>query len=622
MGLSQALANAVAGLKVNQLGLQLVSSNIANNETPGYVRKTLNQVETVTGSVGAGVNVTGVNRELDSYVQQQVRTEQSGASFADLQSSILASLQSVFGTPGQTGTLENALNDLTTSVQGLSTSPDTQSAKLGVVNSAQALAQQLNSLSAGVQSLRGQAEAGISTSVDSVNQALQQIGKLNTQLQGSGGVTDGDTATLEDQRDNAIDQLSQLLDVRVSTDNNNQVSVFTSNGIELVGSQVATLSFNAQANVTANTLYNADPTKSGVGTITANFPGGGSIDLLQANAIHSGAIGAYLQLRDTTLPQAETQLDQVAASLSSLLSDRTTAGVPAGGPAPAPSGFNLDLSGVQNGNVVHLSYTDPAGTSHQVSIVRVDDPTALPLKPDSTLDPNDDQVIGVNFSAGIGSIVSQLNTALGGSLQFSGAGSTLTVLDKGEASKVNAASVTATTTTLQNGGPELPLFVDSGGFYTGAITGNGPQYVGLAGRIQVNSQLVADPSTLVKLAPTTASGDTTRPNFIYQQLTTGKAFYPPATGFGTSATPLQSTLQSFSQQITAAQAGAASAAKQVADGQDVVLSTLQQKFNQNAGVNIDDEMAHLLSLQNAYAANARVMSTCNDMFNALLQAQQ
>jgi flagellar hook-associated protein 1 len=75
----------------------------------------------------------------------------------------------------------------------------------------------------------------------------------------------------------------------------------------------------------------------------------------------------------------------------------------------------------------------------------------------------------------------------------------------------------------------------------------------------------------------------------------------------------------FSQQVASAQGQAADSAKQIADGQDVVLSTLQQKFNSQSGVNIDEEMAHLLSLQNAYAANARVMSTVKQMFDTLMQ---
>jgi len=80
MSLSQALSIAMSGLRANQLGLSLTSSNVANSDTPGYIRKTVNQIQTSSGSIGTGVSVTGVNRELDLYLQQQIRTEQSGAS--------------------------------------------------------------------------------------------------------------------------------------------------------------------------------------------------------------------------------------------------------------------------------------------------------------------------------------------------------------------------------------------------------------------------------------------------------------------------------------------------------------------------------------------------------------
>ena len=64
-----------------------------------------------------------------------------------------------------------------------------------------------------------------------------------------------------------------------------------------------------------------------------------------------------------------------------------------------------------------------------------------------------------------------------------------------------------------------------------------------------------------------------------------------------------------------------SKAKQMkADGQDVVLNTLKQKVTATSGVNIDDEMAHLLALQNAYSANARVMSSIKQMYDTLIQS--
>ena len=617
MSLSQALSIAMSGLRANQLGLSLTSSNVANSDTPGYIRKTVNQIQTSSGSIGAGVSVTGVNRELDLYLQQQIRTEQSGASYADLRSSILSSLQSIYGTPGGTGTLETAFNNLVTAVQGLSTSSDSQSARIGVLNAAQSLTQQLNSMSAGVQSLRSQAESGLNSAVNTANTAMQQIVNLNTQLQ-SGNTTDAAAAALKDQRDQYVDQLSQLMDIRVIDNGNNQIQVFTNSGVQLVGAEASTLSFNPQGTVTPNTQWDADPTKSNLGTLTLHFPNGGSLNLIQTNSIRSGTIAGYLELRDKTLVQAQTQLDQFAANMSSLLSDKTTAGTAVS--SGASNGFDLDLSGLQTGNVIHLTYTDVGNVQHQLSLVRVDDPSVLPLSNNATTDPND-RVIGIDFSAGMASVTSQLNAVLGSAgLQFSNIGSTLRVLDDGVGTAtVNAASVTSTVSSLLGGSGEVPLFTDGNGLYTGAITAAGQQSVGLAARIRVNSQLVGDPAKLVQYNATTPSGDTTRPDFLYQQLTAGKSLYSPSTGFGTSTLPFQATLSNFSQQIASAQGQAADTAKQIADGQDVVLSTLQEKFNSQSGVNIDEEMAHLLSLQNAYAANARVMSTVKQMFDTLMQ---
>jgi len=158
MGLSQALNTAMSGLRATQASLALVSSNVANAETPGYVKKTVNQVTGLTGDYGSSVLVNGVNRQLDAYLQSQVRTETSGASYAAVRANYLSNLQTVYGNPDESGTIENAFNNLLTALQGLSTSPDSQSARIGVVNAAQSMAQQLNATTAGIQSLRANAE--------------------------------------------------------------------------------------------------------------------------------------------------------------------------------------------------------------------------------------------------------------------------------------------------------------------------------------------------------------------------------------------------------------------------------------------------------------------------------
>jgi flagellar hook-associated protein 1 FlgK len=307
--------------------------------------------------------------------------------------------------------------------------------------------------------------------------------------------------------------------------------------------------------------------------------------------------------------------------MASALSDKTTSGVATTGAGTA-TGFNVDLSQLQSGNIIHLTYTDNVtNTQHQISIVRVDDPSVLPLASTVTNDPND-QVVGIDFSGGMSSVVSQLNSALGSAhLSFSNTGTTLTALDDGTGfAKINSASATMTESSLTGGSAQFALFTDGSNPYTGAITAGGSQWVGLASRLQVNPAVVGDPSKLVQYSASTFSGDTTRPDYIYKQLTSGTYLYSAQAGIGTTATPFNASLSNYAQQIVSNQGDAATAAQQLASGQDVVVNTLQQKFNEKAGINIDQEMANLLQLQNAYAANAQVMSVVKSMFQSLMQA--
>jgi flagellar hook-associated protein 1 FlgK len=614
----------MSGLQANQAALSIVSSNIANAQTPGYVRESTNQVEVLSGDTGASVSVTGVNRQLNQFIQTQLRTETSGGAYADQIASVLTQLQSVYGTPGQAGSLETAYSNFTTAVQALSTTSGSASSQVTALTAAQNLAQQLNATTQGIQTLRSNAEQDIGISVGQANAAMTKIAQLNTQLQGL-SPTDPTAATLMDQRDQAINQLSQLMDIRVSSTGNNQTSVYTSSGVELVGNQASTLSFNSQGTLNANSQWNANPAKSSTGTLTIKLANGATMDMIANNSISSGQIAADLTLRDKTLVQAQTQVDQMAASISSALSDKTTAGTAAPAALAPKAGFDLDLSNMLPGNKINFTYTDQAtNTQHQVTIVRVDDPTALPLSNPGG-NPNN-PVIGVNFMGGMASVVSQLTSAFSGTnLQFSNpSGSTLRVVDNGtNTATVNSASVTATVTSLTSGSAQLPLFTDGNSLFTGAITGTAPQQLGLAGRITVNAALVADPSrlTIFNTSPLTNAGDTTRPDFLFTQLTSATFSYSPQTGLGTAATPFKGTLTSYMQQFLSLQSNASTSATQLQQGQDVVVNALQQKAKTDSGVNIDTEMANLISLQNTYAANAHVMSVVQNMMTSLMQVQ-
>src|SRR6185312_3016622 len=316
MSLSQALSAAISGLNVSQSSLALVAANVANADTPGYVRKTVDQVATAGNGTGIGVRISTVQRQLDQYVQQQLRVENAGASYATTLSQFYDRLQGVFGSPGTANTLESGYNNFTSALQALSTSPDDAAARSSVISAAESLTQQLNQTSASINDMRGDAELGISDAVTQVNQALSQIANLNAQI-ASSSQNDSATATLLDQRDSYIDQLSKLMDIKVVTTDQNQVNIFTNSGIQLLGVKASQLAFNAQGSLTPNSRWSSDPTQSSVGTITLVSPTGGSVDLIQSGAIRSGEIAGYLQMRDHDLVQAQSQVDAIAAAMAS-----------------------------------------------------------------------------------------------------------------------------------------------------------------------------------------------------------------------------------------------------------------------------------------------------------------
>jgi len=175
MNLSDALTTALSGLRVTQASLAVTAGNVANANTPGYIVETSNQVEIAAGNAGVSVNTAGINRELDTLVQGQLRTESSGGAYADTLSQLYQQLQQVYGTPSSSSSIDTAFNNFTTALQNLTTSPSDYSAQSGVLAAAQGLAQNLNAMSSSIQSLRSQCEQGIDDDVQQVNPHLRQI---------------------------------------------------------------------------------------------------------------------------------------------------------------------------------------------------------------------------------------------------------------------------------------------------------------------------------------------------------------------------------------------------------------------------------------------------------------
>lgn len=615
MSLSSAMNIALTGLRATQAGIGVVSTNVANAGTVGYVRRSINPVESASNGQSTGVRAGEATRMLDRILQKQLRLETAGAAYTDVKAQYYRVIDAMFGSPGGANALDTGVNALASALSQLQTNPSSDALRGGVLQGAQALAARLNSMSDQVQGMRRDAEASIGDAVGRANDLLSQLTKVSASI-----ASQGASAPLLDQRDTIVSNLSQILDLRVAEQPNGSVSVFTTSGVQLFdGVAAGTLAFDARANIGPDSLLSADPAKRGVGTITLTRGTGGAIDLVAGGSIRSGEIAGYLEMRDDVLVEAQNQLDQLAAGLAKAFSTLDRPGTAA--LSGVQRGFSVDIAGIQNGDVVTLdTVAQPAGTPQRISFVAKTSAGALPNN--ATADASD-RVVAIDFSGGAASAAAQIQAALGGGFTASGAGTAITILDDGAGGTTDVAGLSAaiTQTQIQGGTNALPLFTDgkAGLPYTGSFE-NGSQLTGFAQRINLNGALLTDPAGLVKSSAATPAGDAARATFLSTALTgTSRSFVAESAGGGFGGSVFNGSVAGFSRRIVELQGANVEAAARLDEGQKVVLSNIEGRFAEVSGVNVDQEMSQLIQLQTAYTANARVITAAKEMMDLLLR---
>jgi len=613
MGLSASLDNALSGMSVSQNALEIVSRNVSNAGTPGYHVQSLSVID----SLGAGsiyARTGGVERAFNSTLQAAYTTATSDASYASTRLDTLNRLQTYFGKPGDDGSLDTVYASFQTALQSLSTSPDDYATRATAVQAAQNLSTSLNTLSANVQGLRQDAETQIGSTVKTLNQSLQSLQDVNSRL----AIQTNDAASraaLEDQRDRLVSQVSEMVDVKATYANDGTVSLMTRSGVSILDGKAAVFNFQPAGAMTATSLFNIDPSKSSVGQLTLTSTSGNTIDLVQQKALQSGTLAALVNLRDTTLVQAQGELDSIAAGVSKAFSTTQTSGTAAS--AGGKSGYSLDLGTIRDGDDFTLDYSQ-GGTDKSLRVINSTTPTDY-------VDANGMRVVSVDMSGDASAVVSKLSALLGPSFTVSGSGSgpsaAITVLDDGAAGTTDVGSLTAnaTVTGLQTGAAAFSLFTDNNNSdFTGSLSGQGQQ-TGFAARIQVNSAVQSDNRLLVQYQSGTSLGDPTRANQALNQLQGLIFASPQSVTTDPAATRLGGTISGMISQTMDDVGNMAATASTNNDTQSMTMDSINQRLGTVYGVNVDDEMARLIQLQNAYSANARVISTVQDLMNQLMQ---
>jgi flagellar hook-associated protein 1 FlgK len=196
-------------------------------------------------------------------------------------------------------------------------------------------------------------------------------------------------------------------------------------------------------------------------------------------------------------------------------------------------------------------------------------------------------------------------------------------------------------------GQGLTLFTDpTGNVPAGGGTPAQSGYVGYAGTIQVNAAVATDPS-LVRDGTNAIAGTGFTPNPSggpagFTSLISNVVNYTFGTqsqsgvaqptmntsGLGASGNltaPFNAagdSLSDFATSLVSAQAQQSSATTSSVTTETALQTSLNAKMSSVSGVNMDTEVSQMLTLQNAYGANARVIAGVQAMFTQLLQAVQ
>ncbi|MEH3563825.1 flagellar hook-associated protein FlgK [Enterobacter kobei] len=389
--MSSLINSAMSGLSAAQSALNTVSNNISSYNVAGYTRQTTvlgasNSTLTGGGWVGNGVYVSGVQREYDAFITNQLRAAQTQSSGLTTRYQQMSKIDDVLS--DTTNSLSTTLQDFFKSLQTLVSNAEDPAARQTVLGKADGLVNQFKTNDQYLRDQDSQVNTAISTSVDQINNYAKQIANLNDQISRLTGVGAGASPNeLLDQRDQLVSELNKIVGVDVTIQDSGTYNISIANGYSLVqGSNASQL---------AAVKSSADPARTTIAYVDAVA---GSVEIKEKQ-ITTGSLGGLLTFRSQDLDQARNTLNQMALAFADAMNTQHQAGFDANGD---PGGKLLDFgspavlsNGKNTGSAsVTATMTDSTkvqATNYKVeyngtdwTITRLSDNTSFTAQPDTS----------------------------------------------------------------------------------------------------------------------------------------------------------------------------------------------------------------------------------------------
>ncbi|HCC5990906.1 TPA: flagellar hook-associated protein FlgK [Enterobacter cloacae] len=323
--MSSLINSAMSGLSAAQAALNTVSNNISSYNVAGYTRQTTvlgasNSTLTGGGWVGNGVYVSGVQREYDAFITNQLRAAQTQSSGLTTRYQQMSKIDDVLS--DSTNSLSTTLQDFFKSLQTLVSNAEDPAARQTVLGKADGLVNQFKTNDQYLRDQDSQVNTAIASSVEQINNYAKQIANLNDQISRLTGVGAGSSPNdLLDQRDQLVSELNQIVGVEVAVQDGGTYNVSFGNGYSLVQ--------GSKANQLAAVKSSADPTRT---TIAYSDEVSGNVEIPE-KMVTTGSLGGLFTFRSEDLDKARYNLNQLALAFADAMNKQHEAGFDANGDA-------------------------------------------------------------------------------------------------------------------------------------------------------------------------------------------------------------------------------------------------------------------------------------------------
>lgn len=387
MSLNTILNVATSGMMASQTGLRVVSDNIANINTAGYVRKTIAQSNLVSNGMGVGVNIDAIKRATDKFMAAASLNGASDSGRTGAIATAMDNAQKLFGDPSAADNFFATLDDVYSAFSMAVDDPSSTLLRSSAVTKVEDFLGESKRITSSLSSQIKDTDNRIGADVDRVNDLLKQIDALNVDITRA-KMAGADGTGSENVQSGLINELSTYMNIQVSDRANGGVMVRSGEGVTLAGNGPATIAYNQSG-----------PANGYLTVVTANS--GGQVMPL---AVTNGEIQGLLQLRNTELPNLSDQLGEFVSRAAEELNRASNAA----SSVPAPN----SMTGKDLGLDANTAFANFTG---KTTIAITDPNSAIVRRVDIDFGAG---TMTVNGAAGPAftntNFLTQLNTALGG----------------------------------------------------------------------------------------------------------------------------------------------------------------------------------------------------------------